>query len=270
MKKFLFFSLFLICSFFSINFAKAETTEIYNLEISYTNNYLNYWDLALLTTATSSSIQEFETNEDQTNIGKLWVALSVQGSNCLANHRILIKKASTTQFTDYDNILYDSGTRLTDCNFTGETIIFNPPLDVSTSTKYYLQIGRPPSGSVGMTHWGFDTTGTYTNGQCWQQNVLKNYDHLFQIYSVSTEIMPIYNINFGSTGSATTSTSTIINAEFLDNQDIGKISSVSGIDDNGITYTIYNLPYFLFKFIFIILIFTFITSITLIILKIKK
>lgn len=70
--------------------------------------------------------------------------------------------------------------------------------------------------------------------------------------------------------SATTSTSTIINAEFLDNQDIGKISSVSGIDDNGITYTIYNLPYFLFKFIFIILIFTFITSITLIILKIKK
>lgn len=74
----------------------------------------------------------------------------------------------------------------------------------------------------------------------------------------------------GGSGSSTTSTSTLINSEFLGGQDIGKISSISGTDDSGITYTIYSYPNLLFKFVIAVIVLSLSVCCLLIFFKYKK
>lgn len=160
-------------------------------------------------------------------------------------------------------------------------------------TSYYTQNSGSTSGYIrtfnfdncklenGITYWlymsGVCYTG-YTGGSLYNSTSVKSNSGYGIINSSNVwyegtgdyayVINGNYNLSGGSNcgdcicsssggGISTTSTTTLMQVgEFLDQNDISKISSISGTDDNNITYTVYNIPNLLFKFIFIVFIFS--------------
>lgn len=174
----------------------------------------------------------------------------------------------------------------------GDLVYFNWQCGTSTQTKYNDSILATFRNNQNqqvyfetLRYCPYKSFIKMTGGteDCWFANHFVPYKDLTtsqypnnELYNIATSSLdyiinhlPVYTSSSSPMKTISTSSLKTIGS-FLDENDIGKTSSIQGTDENGITYTIENKPNNLFNFVTAILVFALLTSALFIFFRQKK
>lgn len=178
-----------------------------------------------------------------------------------------------------DQSLCTATTTITPLSFSPYALsaIFNfVDCKLATSSTYYLWFRASTGGDL--------IKAIFRNTYSLSDNSMGYYSISNATSSLNSDLFISFNLNDEVTTTPTTPTATtttcitktisssslISIGSFLDQNDIGKTSSIQGTDENGITYTIENKPNNLFNFVLAILSFALLTSVLFIFFRSKK